>query len=65
MSVYNPNGKKTKSHCNYKKTFGNAYSEYGLYIFMITVIKLYMSERLVKKNLKIDRLNILMSLMVV
>lgn len=33
MSVYNPNGKKTKSHCNYKKTFGNAYSEYGLYIF--------------------------------
>lgn len=65
MSVYNPNGKKTKSNCNYKKAFGDSYSEYGLYIFMITVIKLYMSERLVKKNLKIDCLNILMSLMVV
>lgn len=33
MSVYNPNGKKPKSHCNYKKAFGNAYSKYGLYIF--------------------------------
>lgn len=66
MFVYNPNGKKPKSHCNYKKAFGNAYSEYGLYIFfMITIIKLYMSERLLKKNLKIDCLNILMSLMVV
>ncbi len=64
MSVYNPN-EKNKSHCNYKKAFGDAYSEYGLYIFMITVIKLYMSERLLKKNLKIDCLNILMSLMVV
>ena len=33
MSVYNPNGKKTKSNCNYKKAFGDAYSEYELYIF--------------------------------
>lgn len=33
MSVYNPNGKKPKSHYNYKKAFGDAYSEYGLYIF--------------------------------
>lgn len=33
MSVYNPNGKKTKSNCNYKKAFGDSYSEYELYIF--------------------------------
>lgn len=33
MSVYNPNGKKSKSHCNYKKAFDNAYLDYGLYIF--------------------------------
>ena len=64
MSVYNPNGKKLNQIVIIKKLLGIRIQNTDCIFFMITVIKLYMSERLVKKNLKIDSLNILMSLMV-
>lgn len=65
MSVYNPNRKKINQIVIIKKLLGIRIQNTDCIFFMITVIKLYMPERLVKKNLKIDRLNILMSLMVV
>ena len=65
MSVYNPNEKKLNHILIIKKLLGMRIQNTNCIFFMITIIKLYMSERLVKKNLKIDRLNILMSLMVV
>ena len=65
MSVYNPNRKKLNQIVIIKKLLEMRIQNTNCIFFMITIIKLYMSERLVKKNLKIDRLNILMSLMVV
>ncbi len=63
MSIYNPNGKKLNHIVIIKKLLGIRIQNTDCIFFMITIIKLYMPERLLKKNLKIDRLNILMSMM--
>ncbi len=58
-------GKKLNQIEIIKKLLGIRIQNTDCIFFMIAIIKLYMSERLLKKNLKIDCLNILMSLMVV
>ena len=65
MSVYNPNEKKLNHIVIKKKLLGMRIQITDCIFFMIAIIKLYMSERLLKKNLKIDCLNILMNLMVI
>lgn len=56
ISVYNPNEKKTKSNCNYKKAFGDAYSDYRLYIFYDSNNKIIYVVEVAEEEFK-DRLS--------